>query len=161
MTGYTKCWHDHVGRSPVFCCHFISDLWKTVYNVNWNVEFSYLWMSFSWTHVYFPDNFNVSWLLFMVFLQIFNVMHQWCNNLNRLLWLWIKLADNDIYARAWDSIYVWILIVHSQAHYFWPLDSIALKNFEKLWHEVTDQVGGQIVSVTIPVMFGRYSKTSI
>ncbi|XP_060970356.1 uncharacterized protein LOC115712647 isoform X2 [Cannabis sativa] len=42
-----------------------------------------------------------------------------------------------------------------QAHYFWPLDSMALKNFEKMWHENTDHVGGQIGSVTIPVMFGR------
>ncbi|XP_062100792.1 uncharacterized protein LOC133806711 isoform X2 [Humulus lupulus] len=42
-----------------------------------------------------------------------------------------------------------------QAHYFWPLDSMAVKNFEKMWHENTDNVGGQIVSVTIPVMFGR------
>ncbi|PON76967.1 ATPase, AFG1-like [Trema orientale] len=42
-----------------------------------------------------------------------------------------------------------------QVHYFWPLDSSAWKNFEKMWHEVIDQVGRQIISVTIPVMFGR------
>ncbi|KAL5559328.1 hypothetical protein UlMin_035539 [Ulmus minor] len=42
-----------------------------------------------------------------------------------------------------------------QDHYFWPLDGISLKKFEKMWHEVTTQVGGDISTVTIPVMFGR------
>ncbi|KAH0989594.1 hypothetical protein GBA52_001077 [Prunus armeniaca] len=35
-----------------------------------------------------------------------------------------------------------------QVHYFWPSDSIALEKFEKKWHEVTNQVGGQITSNT-------------
>ena len=43
-----------------------------------------------------------------------------------------------------------------QAHYFWPLDSIGVKEFEKIWCEVTNQLGGQITTDTIPVMFGRY-----
>ncbi|XP_062164195.1 uncharacterized protein LOC133870928 isoform X1 [Alnus glutinosa] len=42
-----------------------------------------------------------------------------------------------------------------QAHYFWPLDSIGVKEFEKIWCEVTNQLGGQITTDTIPVMFGR------
>lgn len=43
-----------------------------------------------------------------------------------------------------------------QAHYFWPLDGIAVKQFEKTWWEVTNQLGGHITTHTIPVMFGRY-----
>lgn len=43
-----------------------------------------------------------------------------------------------------------------QAHYFWPLDGIGVKEFEKIWCEVTNQLGGQITTDTIPVMFGRY-----
>jgi len=43
-----------------------------------------------------------------------------------------------------------------QAHYFWPLDSIGVKEFEKIWCEVTNKLGGQITTDTIPVMFGRY-----
>ncbi|KAM1134472.1 hypothetical protein ACFX19_044297 [Malus domestica] len=42
-----------------------------------------------------------------------------------------------------------------QVHYFWPSDSVAMEKFEKKWHEVTNQIGGQIASDTIRVMFGR------
>ncbi|KAK9946024.1 hypothetical protein M0R45_011507 [Rubus argutus] len=42
-----------------------------------------------------------------------------------------------------------------QDHYFWPSDSIALEKFERKWHEVTNQVGKQITSSTVSVMFGR------
>ncbi|XP_011039705.1 PREDICTED: lactation elevated protein 1 [Populus euphratica] len=44
---------------------------------------------------------------------------------------------------------------NDQANYFWPLESSALKEFEKKWCQVTNQLGGQITSETIPVMFGR------
>ncbi|XVE53630.1 hypothetical protein DITRI_Ditri03aG0018300 [Diplodiscus trichospermus] len=40
-------------------------------------------------------------------------------------------------------------------HYFWPLDGSALKEFEKIWCQVINQVGGKITSDTLPVMFGR------
>ena len=43
-----------------------------------------------------------------------------------------------------------------QAHYFWPLDGIAFKKFEEMWHEVINQSGGKVISSTILVMFGRY-----
>uniref|UniRef100_A0A2P2IYT2 Uncharacterized protein MANES_03G016200 n=1 Tax=Rhizophora mucronata TaxID=61149 RepID=A0A2P2IYT2_RHIMU len=43
----------------------------------------------------------------------------------------------------------------AQVHYFWPLESKVLKEFEKMWCQVTSQLGGQITSNTIPVMFGR------
>ncbi|KAI9191540.1 hypothetical protein LWI28_009782 [Acer negundo] len=36
-----------------------------------------------------------------------------------------------------------------------PLDGNALKEFETMWSQVTNQLGGQITSQTIPVMFGR------
>lgn len=44
---------------------------------------------------------------------------------------------------------------NDQANYFWPLESSALREFEKMWCQVTNQLGGQITSETIPVMFGR------
>ncbi|KAF9681221.1 hypothetical protein SADUNF_Sadunf06G0202800 [Salix dunnii] len=44
---------------------------------------------------------------------------------------------------------------NDQVNYFWPLDSSTLKQFEKMWCQVTNQLGGQITSETIPVMFGR------
>ncbi|KAK6927529.1 ATPase, AFG1-like [Dillenia turbinata] len=42
-----------------------------------------------------------------------------------------------------------------QAHYFWPLDTNSLKEFEEMWFKVTNQAGGKITSEIIPVMFGR------
>jgi len=36
------------------------------------------------------------------------------------------------------------------ACYFWYLQHVAM------WHGITNQVGGDIISITIPVMFGRY-----
>ncbi|WCJ30260.1 AFG1-like ATPase family protein [Euphorbia peplus] len=47
-----------------------------------------------------------------------------------------------------------------QVHYFWPLDNSAVKEFEKMWHQVTDQLGGEITSATIPIMFGRKLEVS-
>ncbi|CAN1169244.1 AFG1-like ATPase, partial [Linum perenne] len=44
----------------------------------------------------------------------------------------------------------------NQVTYFWPLESSALNQYEKMWSQVTEQLGGRITSVTIPVMFGRY-----
>lgn len=53
-----------------------------------------------------------------------------------------------------------------QAHFFWPLDGNAQKEFQRVWHEITSKSGGQITSTTLGVMFGRYficlsSSTSI
>ncbi|XP_052208974.1 uncharacterized protein C115.02c isoform X2 [Diospyros lotus] len=42
-----------------------------------------------------------------------------------------------------------------RVHYFWPLDSVVIKEFEDVWNEVTRQSGEKITSETIPVMFGR------
>uniref|UniRef100_A0A6N2LA01 AAA+ ATPase domain-containing protein n=1 Tax=Salix viminalis TaxID=40686 RepID=A0A6N2LA01_SALVM len=44
---------------------------------------------------------------------------------------------------------------NDQVNYFWPLESSTLNQFEKIWCQVTNQLGGQITSETIPVMFGR------
>ncbi|CAN1169243.1 AFG1-like ATPase [Linum perenne] len=46
----------------------------------------------------------------------------------------------------------------NQVTYFWPLESSALNQYEKMWSQVTEQLGGRITSVTIPVMFGRKLK---
>lgn len=42
-----------------------------------------------------------------------------------------------------------------KVHYFWPLDSIRIKEFDNVWNKVTRQSGGRLTSDTIPVMFGR------
>nr|CAB3497442.1 unnamed protein product [Digitaria exilis] len=43
----------------------------------------------------------------------------------------------------------------TQVHYFWPVTSDTCRMYEAMWHDITNQIGGDIVSVTIPVMFGR------
>ncbi|XP_011070982.1 putative ATPase N2B isoform X1 [Sesamum indicum] len=42
-----------------------------------------------------------------------------------------------------------------QTHYFWPLDSNKIKEYENMWSLVVSQSGGRITSQTLPVMFGR------
>ena len=61
------------------------------------------------------------------------------------------------------SVYCIIIMVasltfrfpHLQVHYFYPFDSKALLEFEKMWSEITSQYGGVVTSETIRVMFGR------
>ncbi|XP_074278886.1 uncharacterized protein LOC141602565 [Silene latifolia] len=43
----------------------------------------------------------------------------------------------------------------NQVHYFHPLDSDAVHEFDKMWSEVTSQSGGVVTTMTLPVMFGR------
>jgi hypothetical protein len=43
-----------------------------------------------------------------------------------------------------------------QVHYFWPVTSDTYSMYEAMWHDITNQIGGDTISVTIPVMFGRY-----
>ncbi|XP_022135618.1 AFG1-like ATPase isoform X3 [Momordica charantia] len=47
-----------------------------------------------------------------------------------------------------------------QVHYFWPLELTSVGKFEKMWAEMTRQLGGQITSETISVMFGRKLEVS-
>ncbi|XP_039825280.1 putative ATPase N2B isoform X2 [Panicum virgatum] len=44
----------------------------------------------------------------------------------------------------------------TQVHYFWPVTSDTYSMYEAMWRDITNHVGGDIISVTIPVMFGRY-----
>ncbi|CAL4937134.1 unnamed protein product [Urochloa decumbens] len=43
----------------------------------------------------------------------------------------------------------------TQIHYFCPVTPDTRSMCEAMWHDVTNQTGGNIISVTIPVMFGR------
>ncbi|XP_047071285.1 AFG1-like ATPase [Lolium rigidum] len=43
----------------------------------------------------------------------------------------------------------------TQIHYFWPITSDTRSMYEAMWHDITNQTGGNITAVTIPVMFGR------
>lgn len=42
-----------------------------------------------------------------------------------------------------------------QIHYYWPTNPDTKSMFEAMWHDITNQTGGNITAVTIPVMFGR------
>lgn len=44
-----------------------------------------------------------------------------------------------------------------QVSYFWPVEREAVNEFEKKWHDATGRFGGEIISETISVMFGRYT----
>ncbi|KAF3447131.1 hypothetical protein FNV43_RR12311 [Rhamnella rubrinervis] len=70
-----------------------------------------------------------------------------------------KLEEHNEYVSIGSEVDYRRLIAErsiNEVHYFSPLDSsIAVKNFEKMWHEVTNQVGGKITSSIVPVMFGR------
>lgn len=43
----------------------------------------------------------------------------------------------------------------TQVHYFWPLTSDIRSLYEAMWYDITNEIGGNITAVTIPVMFGR------
>ncbi|CAL4928456.1 unnamed protein product [Urochloa decumbens] len=43
----------------------------------------------------------------------------------------------------------------SQNHYFCPVTPDTRSMYEAMWHDITNEIGGNIISVTIPVMFGR------
>ncbi|KAL0372231.1 UNVERIFIED_CONTAM: putative ATPase N2B [Sesamum calycinum] len=47
-----------------------------------------------------------------------------------------------------------------QTHYFWPLDSNKIKEYENMWSMVVSQSGGRVTSQTLPVMFGRTLEVS-
>uniref|UniRef100_A0A2C9W661 AAA+ ATPase domain-containing protein n=1 Tax=Manihot esculenta TaxID=3983 RepID=A0A2C9W661_MANES len=69
-----------------------------------------------------------------------------------------KLEDHcEIVLIGSDIDYRRFIAQHSkdQVHYFWPLENSVVKEFEKIWCQVTAQLGGEITSATVPVMFGR------
>ncbi|KAL5850310.1 hypothetical protein ACOSQ4_008323 [Xanthoceras sorbifolium] len=70
----------------------------------------------------------------------------------------VKLGEHCELLQVGSEIDYRRLIAQSsidRVQYFWPLDSNALNEFETMWCQITNQLGGQITSETIPVMFGR------
>lgn len=51
---------------------------------------------------------------------------------------------------------LWNFLMHPQTHYFWPLDSTKIKEYETIWNANVKLSGGTVTSQTLPVMFGRY-----
>ncbi|KAG5601536.1 hypothetical protein H5410_032906 [Solanum commersonii] len=47
------------------------------------------------------------------------------------------------------------VLIGSEVHYIWPLNSNTKREFEDIWNKISKQAGGSIISHTIPVMFGR------
>ncbi|KAL5975808.1 hypothetical protein ACLOJK_020136 [Asimina triloba] len=88
-----------------------------------------------------PEDLNQDGMQKDIFLKLVSKLEEHCQNI---------LVGSDIdYRRLIAKRTV------EKAHYFWPLDNRALKEFECVWNEVTTKSGGSINSNTIPVMFGR------
>ncbi|KAI3454196.1 hypothetical protein Pfo_010859 [Paulownia fortunei] len=51
-------------------------------------------------------------------------------------------------------------LVYLQSHYFWPLDSTKINEYENMWNKIVGQSGGRVTSQTLPVMFGRTLEVS-
>ncbi|KAH0988802.1 hypothetical protein GBA52_000285 [Prunus armeniaca] len=90
-----------------------------------------------------PKDLNQDGMQREIFQKFVNKMGEHCEN----VLIGSEIDYRRVIAQSQRSM--------GQVHYFWPSDSIALEKFEKKWHEVTNQVGGQITSSTIRVMFGR------
>jgi hypothetical protein len=117
--------------------------------------------SLFWTA--FPFAIN-EWSLLSSPMTLFSIFCSYTSsgyNINDgLFW---KLLWNEKFSRNCLSVFQFFYVSSGwnyrcmmQANYFWPLESSALMEFEKMWCQVTNQLGGQITSETIPVMFGRY-----
>ncbi|KAK9279281.1 hypothetical protein L1049_012960 [Liquidambar formosana] len=88
-----------------------------------------------------PKDLNQDGMQWEIFLNFISKLEQHCDN--------VLIGSEIDYRRLVSKRPI------DQVHYFWPLDSITLEEFEKMWCEVTNQFGGRITSNTIPVMFGR------
>ncbi|PIN23983.1 putative ATPase [Handroanthus impetiginosus] len=47
-----------------------------------------------------------------------------------------------------------------ETHYFWPLNSTKIEEYENMWNKIVRQSGGKVISQTLPVMFGRTLEVS-
>ncbi|KAA8521553.1 hypothetical protein F0562_012226 [Nyssa sinensis] len=88
-----------------------------------------------------PRDLNQDGMQWEIFLKFIAKLEEHCEN--------VLIGSEIDYRRfiAQRSI--------DQVHYFWPLDSAAVKEFENAWDEVARQFGGRVISNTIPVMFAR------
>ncbi|CAO2820736.1 unnamed protein product [Amaranthus hypochondriacus] len=88
-----------------------------------------------------PRDLNQDGMQKEIFLKLVEKLEEHCQN--------VLIGSEIDYRRLISQSSI------NQAHYFYPLDSKTLQEFEKMWHEVTNQHGGLVTNKTIPVMFGR------
>ncbi|KAG8098966.1 hypothetical protein GUJ93_ZPchr0013g34578 [Zizania palustris] len=88
-----------------------------------------------------PEDLNQDGMQQEIFLDLLSKLDENCNK--------IFVGTETDYRRLipTDSL--------TQIHYFWPLTSDTRHMYEAMWLDITNQKGGNITSVTIPVMFGR------
>eukprot|EP01018_Ginkgo_biloba_P021069 Gb_14272 [translate_table: standard] len=88
-----------------------------------------------------PEDLNQDGMQKEIFTKFIFELEQHCRN--------VMVGCETDYRRVLAST------TFDKEHFFWPLDRNSHSKFEKIWKEITNQVGGQIISTTISVMFGR------
>ncbi|KAK4757755.1 hypothetical protein SAY87_019056 [Trapa incisa] len=88
-----------------------------------------------------PEDLNQDGMQREIFLKFVEKLQGHCEN--------ILIGSEIDYRRHIAKQFV------DQNHFLWPLDGSAGEDFQKMWLEATNESGMQIISETIPVMFGR------
>ncbi|KAL8054469.1 hypothetical protein ABFX02_05G138800 [Erythranthe guttata] len=88
-----------------------------------------------------PNELNQDGMQKEIFQQFLTKLEEHCEN--------VPIGSEIDYRRqiAKSSI--------DQSHYFWPLDSTVIKEYEDTWNKIVEHSGGKVTSQTLPVMFGR------
>ncbi|KAL7112295.1 hypothetical protein ACP275_05G143800 [Erythranthe tilingii] len=88
-----------------------------------------------------PNELNQDGMQKEIFQQFLTKLEEHCEN--------VPIGSEIDYRRqiAKSSI--------DQSHYFWPLDSTIIKEYEDMWNKIVEHSGGKVTSQTLPVMFGR------
>ncbi|VAH56354.1 AFG1-like ATPase isoform X1 [Triticum dicoccoides] len=88
-----------------------------------------------------PEDLNQDGMQREIFLELLSKLDETCNK--------ILVGTETDYRRLIPTD------GSTQIHYYWPTNPDTRNMFEAMWHDITNQTGGNITAVTIPVMFGR------
>ncbi|XP_044974631.1 putative ATPase N2B [Hordeum vulgare subsp. vulgare] len=88
-----------------------------------------------------PEDLNQDGMQREIFLELLSKLDETCNK--------ILVGTETDYRRLIPTD------GSTQIHYYWPTNPDTRSMFEAMWHDITNQAGGNITAVTIPVMFGR------
>ncbi|KAF7020703.1 hypothetical protein CFC21_033767 [Triticum aestivum] len=88
-----------------------------------------------------PEDLNQDGMQREIFLELLSKLDETCNK--------ILVGTETDYRRLIPTD------GSTQIHYYWPTNPDTRSMFEAMWHDITNQTGGNITAVTIPVMFGR------
>ncbi|KAK2979237.1 hypothetical protein RJ640_021143 [Escallonia rubra] len=100
-----------------------------------------------------PKDLNQDGMQWEIFLKFTAKLGEHCHNI-------LIGSDIDyrrlIAKRSIDQVITLAaLLLFANVHYFWPLNKVAIDNFENMWDQITRMSGGGVISNTILVMFGR------